>query len=831
MITITQENPHSTTTVIYPSSSGCSTEWTSDYVDNYLAVQDDDYYVSISTDSVVRDLYSVPTIPSPGEIEYVNLRTEVKSVDYSLHVDSYVKAQLSNSAGTDYINYDLSVSESYNERVSLINPDNREINPITGDLWDWDDFDDLQIGITASSVTKDVVSKEILMPNSTVTARLSPELFEGDWDAPFGMDCSYETINDYPLDTNEYMFKNSNLGWVESEEMEYESDFGRISNLVISDNDILHNFNDGFVNGFAYDFDNDDFTPMCIYEHEETYDFTGAGFTVLSSGATDYIIYPSSDLAGRKIQLLSMDSSSVSDYYVYEDSIDIEGGSDWVFAVTAHNDGTYAYFAGYTSDTSRGCVWSIGLSSGELSLVDKKDYPSQKSTTYSQYNTGVSTTTSNFIICTYSESASGINPNRYTSIVSYERDGSGNLTQKDAKSYHTGWIRGRGRNASLDIGDEIITISQSKSGFEIFSINNSTGVITHKNTHTIGTGENGMSGNQASNPQIFKHDGKFYFGFSNGHSYMYEIDTDNYELELVGKRTRCSSEPYFEAGLNYSFTPVIKNNSLYVFTAGEYIHALRYDNYYNTYGFDNPPTLGSIENIQVKFVQNNKCMDECEYKIHVISNGSEETQSVYSNQNTDQLLSTTFTTDPNTSSSWTQSSVSNIQVGVEIIPGSEQFCTCNERHEIYQLYVQVNHTLTDVSPEIRVRQQYLEIGYSPTASTVTLNTPTKTVAGNTRNINSINFWNGSREVYDLNRNGKSLSIEGMEWNKGGDKMESLRHMGLNGGDITISGFSFSPFNGDYKINSLDWNQISNNPNVWKWKLNLEEVEIEENCGE
>lgn len=50
-------------------------------------------------------------------------------------------------------------------------------------------------------------------------------------------------------------------------------------------------------------------------------------------------------------------------------------------------------------------------------------------------------------------------------------------------------------------------------------------------------------------------------------------------------------------------------------------------------------------------------------------------------------------------------------------------------------------------------------------------------------------------------------------------------MGLNGGDITISGFSFSPFNGDYKIKSFGWNLISNCPETYEWILELEDTEL------
>lgn len=821
-ITLTQANPKSTTTVIYPSGSGCSTEWTSSVVSNWVAVSGDSYYVSMSTDSVLTDSYSVSSIPSIGEIRYVNLKTEAKSVNYTLAASGYLQTRISNSGCTNYFNYDIDITESYKEKVTLINPNNRDINPLTSKNWEWDDFDDLQIGIIASSVTKDVVAEEILMPNSVVTGVLSPQLYEGDWDCPMGMNCSYEAVNDYPLDTSMYMFRTSYIGWVDSKELAFDG-HNLLADLVVSDNDIIHVLADEYIEAFSS-------ASGSLNGALRTYDighgsyFTGAHISVISSGATDYLLL-ADNAGGRVITGFSMDTSSPSTYYVQEDEYET---SKHVLSDSC-NDGTYHYIAQDDDGTNNLLIYSIDFSSSSIVIKDTIELSNVKAENYDEWDIGIACTNTGHITVLTRNSDGGANPNRYAILYSLTVDGSGNLTLEDTDAKlleNNGAIDTK--HGTIDVGSEIITVATGSNGFEIYQINDSTGAITHKRTRDFVDGERR---NTASRAYAFEYDGKYYFGTSYAGMRIYEIDTDDYDVELVGRRGRCSDDPFNESGHLSSIGHIEEDGKLYLFTHEDYLHSYRLFDYYDTFGFENPPTLGTINNVQVKFVQNNYCGDECLYRVHLFSNGSEVSDEIYCNENTEKLLTFTFDTDPDTGAAWTQSAVTDISAGIEIIPNTNPGCLCDGEHRISQVYLQVNHTLTDVSPEIRVKKQYLEIGYIPTASTATLNTPEDISVSNSRNLNKINFWNGSREVYDLGRSNKSMSISGMEWENGEDKIEAIRNMGLNGSDVEITGFSFSPLNRTYKIKSLNWEQVSINPDVWKWKIDLEEVNIEEICGD
>ena len=96
-----------------------------------------------------------------------------------------------------------------------------------------------------------------------------------------------------------------------------------------------------------------------------------------------------------------------------------------------------------------------------------------------------------------------------------------------------------------------------------------------------------------------------------------------------------------------------------------------------------------------------------------------------------------------------------------------------------------------------------------------------------RNINMINFWNGEREVYDVNRSGKSMVLTG-EITDGNpdvtnacDQIICVRDMVRDGTTITISGLNPVYFNGEYRINSFGWKKIVEKPENYEWVLELE----------
>jgi hypothetical protein len=96
-----------------------------------------------------------------------------------------------------------------------------------------------------------------------------------------------------------------------------------------------------------------------------------------------------------------------------------------------------------------------------------------------------------------------------------------------------------------------------------------------------------------------------------------------------------------------------------------------------------------------------------------------------------------------------------------------------------------------------------------------------------RNTKMINFWNGEREVYDLNRSGKSMVLTGGITDGSPDVTDActqiicVRDMTRNGAVVTISGLNPVYFNGDYRINQFGWKKIGEKPENYDWILQLE----------
>jgi hypothetical protein len=95
----------------------------------------------------------------------------------------------------------------------------------------------------------------------------------------------------------------------------------------------------------------------------------------------------------------------------------------------------------------------------------------------------------------------------------------------------------------------------------------------------------------------------------------------------------------------------------------------------------------------------------------------------------------------------------------------------------------------------------------------------------------LNFWNGSREVYDIGRNGKSMVLSGCEYS--GDtqhsttpceRIECIKEMGKNGGIVTIEDLG-ALYDGEYRIRSFGWTMRSKSPAVYDWILELEAAEL------
>lgn len=120
------------------------------------------------------------------------------------------------------------------------------------------------------------------------------------------------------------------------------------------------------------------------------------------------------------------------------------------------------------------------------------------------------------------------------------------------------------------------------------------------------------------------------------------------------------------------------------------------------------------------------------------------------------LYSWTKTTNPNGGGAWTWANVDSLEAGLKfaLVPDDEQL-------RATQLYVIVEYE-EDINPEIRTTQCYAKINYNPADKECKLNCPEHVSTSHTRNIKMMNMWNGNREVYDLNRSGKSMMLQGKE---------------------------------------------------------------------
>lgn len=185
------------------------------------------------------------------------------------------------------------------------------------------------------------------------------------------------------------------------------------------------------------------------------------------------------------------------------------------------------------------------------------------------------------------------------------------------------------------------------------------------------------------------------------------------------------------------------------------------------------------------------------------------------------LISTTYNLNPTTSLAWTWNDIDNLQAGIYLAaPGAAKTFRCT------QVYVAVHHIELE-SPEIRTTQCYAKVNYVPSDATCTLNKPEDISVNHDINVKMLNFWDGSREVYSLNRSGKSMVLTGSEYQSNTcnkecpcERIACMREMGKDGSIITISGLR-SLFNGDFRIRSFGWHHISEKPEYYTWILELE----------
>lgn len=173
---------------------------------------------------------------------------------------------------------------------------------------------------------------------------------------------------------------------------------------------------------------------------------------------------------------------------------------------------------------------------------------------------------------------------------------------------------------------------------------------------------------------------------------------------------------------------------------------------------------------------------------------------------------------------WNEAAIDNLQIGVRLTgsTGDSPATYC------FKVYAKVEYLL-DVNPEIRTTQCFAKVNYTPPSDSCTLNKPEKISVDHSENIKMLNFWDGTRDVYGLNRSGKSMILTGSEYQSDTcdkscpcEHIACVRAMGKDGSTIAISGLR-SLFNGSYKIRSFGWKHMSERPEHYEWILELEDT--------
>ena len=180
----------------------------------------------------------------------------------------------------------------------------------------------------------------------------------------------------------------------------------------------------------------------------------------------------------------------------------------------------------------------------------------------------------------------------------------------------------------------------------------------------------------------------------------------------------------------------------------------------------------------------------------------------------------TWTENPDTVAAWTLAEVQALQAGIGLYGTGSKYATCS------RCYIIIG-TVTNISPEIKTCQTYLKVNYTPEDTVCWMPKPQEISTNHARNVKTLNFWNGEREVYDVNRSGKSMVLTGGITDGNPDVIDvcfqiiCVRDMTRDGTIITISGLNPVYFNGEYRINSFGWNKIGEKPENYEWILELE----------
>jgi len=120
----------------------------------------------------------------------------------------------------------------------------------------------------------------------------------------------------------------------------------------------------------------------------------------------------------------------------------------------------------------------------------------------------------------------------------------------------------------------------------------------------------------------------------------------------------------------------------------------------------------------------------------------------------------------------------------------------------------------------------MSITITSTTTTLVLNDPQTTSIGIVKNMELINYTDGTNAERDRGKTGHSLTITGLEYNLATNNMEYLNSMMDNKDIITISGFQHLDLNTNYYIQDLNFKRQDGEPTNYYYTMVLERIRDE-----
>jgi len=303
-------------------------------------------------------------------------------------------------------------------------------------------------------------------------------------------------------------------------------------------------------------------------------------------------------------------------------------------------------------------------------------------------------------------------------------------------------------------------------------------------------------------------------------SKVYYNTTDIFRPNADGTKTECTPTSGSDHYKMVDYDGSEDENDTYVYE----LDANSGRDTYNIPTHDAAYNVGTIHKVTIF----NKCMKTEGYGgamsscIYVWGNQVNGTEYSLNEDYRWHIYSEEYTSNPTDSTVWEWDDIDNLEIGIYLESGSlhnneARDCLC---------YAVVDYDLW-INPYIAVTQNYVKVNYTPNSSTVSMIKPESYTFGHSREVKKLNFWNGERSVYDVQRASKTLSMSGREFNhdnsKATDILYDMKDFADNGSEITISGMNDGNLNTTWFIKSFNWNQDENNPNIYNWTMECEKA--------